>query len=178
MKKLIISETISIVLVLGIFLLAFTLLNGWEKTDQERYVATIIAVFLATLIAFIVAIGIVAISDGAACPFATVAAIVAACPFATVAAIVAAIVAAVVTTVVIFVVVAVVAATTDVGAVGATVGVVGVVALGGAVVVGVILAGSNDENIKKINASKKVIWLSLGVEAAAIILPIILITFC
>ena len=49
MKKLIISEVISIVLVIGIFLLVFTFFNGWEKTGQERYKAAINASFIAAI---------------------------------------------------------------------------------------------------------------------------------
>jgi len=150
LKKLIVSEMASIILVLGVFLLVFTLLNGWEKAGQERYTAAFVAVVVAVVIAAVavVAVAVVLLAVGGAATVATVAAVI----IATGAAVA--------------------------GGGGAAVVAVIVVIAAVAVVAVVALVAVIAEESEKINISKKAIRLSMGAEAAAIILPIILITFC
>ncbi|MDP2973846.1 MAG: hypothetical protein Q8N60_02240, partial [Candidatus Diapherotrites archaeon] len=147
LKKLIISEVISVILAIGIFLLVFSLLNGWEKAGKERYAAVVVA----TVAAFVVvAVGVLVAVDVAAFVTAVVGVLIAAVAIAVVAAVAGAFVA------------------TFVAECVAAVAGVFVVAAGIAVA----------WEVQKIKASEKVIWLSLGAEAVAIILPIILITLC
>lgn len=107
MKKLIKDEVISVILVIGVFLLVFTLLGGWEKADRERYEIAVISAAFASLVVFVFVVAVA-----------------------------------------VFTVVNFVA------------GIIGIT-----------------EKIKRIDASKKVIWFFLGVEAVAIIFPVFFITF-
>ncbi len=142
MKKLIISEIISVIIVLGMFLLVFSLMNGWEKTGQERYAAVDDAAAVAAVAAVVFAVAVVAV----------VAVII------DVAAAVVAVIAAV------FAVAVVAVAVVGGNAVGVVIAIAAVVA---AVVI-----------VAELEAiSKKVVYLSLGVEAVSIIIPILLIAF-
>ena len=164
MKKLIVSEMVPIILVLGVFLLVFTFLNGWEKTGQERHAVALVA-------------AIAAVGAGAVVVTAAVIAVgaVVAGTTAAVAAVVAAVAASVVAAGVVAVTAAVIAVGAGVALVTAIV-VIAAIAAGVVVAAGIITAVA--EKSEKINVSKKAIWLSMGVEAAVIILPILLITFC
>jgi len=78
MKKLIVSEVISVILVLGIFLLIFTFLDGWEKIGWERYEVAVVAAFTAAALAVFAALAItvaVFIVAAVATLFATVVAV-------------------------------------------------------------------------------------------------------
>ena len=118
---------VPIILVLGVFLLVFTFLNGWEKTGQERHAVALVAAIAAVGAgAVVVTAAVIAVGAGVALVTAIV--------------------------------------------------VIAAIAAGVVVAAGIITAVA--EKSEKINVSKKAIWLSMGVEAAVIILPILLITFC
>lgn len=135
MKKLTISEMVSVILTLGVFLILFSLLHGWEKIGQERSMVAFAATLAGTIAGAFIITEVVAGATLFAGGFTT----------ATMAAINGVLILA---------------------------GMLAIVSVAGAVVALVAAKG-----VREIDTSKKTIWLSLGVEAAAIIFPILLITF-
>lgn len=50
MKKLILNEAISAIMVLVVFLFAFTIFNGWAKAGQERHLIAFMAILVGILL--------------------------------------------------------------------------------------------------------------------------------
>lgn len=157
MKKLTRNQFFSVILVIGVFLLAFTLLNGWEKADRERYEVAVISIvfafavaFVATALLAIISAFTLLVSFDSLIPLVVAVIIIATVAFTVIS------VAFISFTV--FVFIAVVAAFVVICFIAGIIKII--------------------EEIKGNNTSKKVIFISLIVEAVAIILPVFLVTFC
>ena len=64
-KKLLFWEAVMIVLIIGVFLIIFSILNGWKLTGAERYsIAGVAAVVAAAAAVSVVAIAVATVAAG------------------------------------------------------------------------------------------------------------------
>ena len=144
MKKLIISEVISVILTVGVSLLIFTIFNGWEKVGQERYEVILYATFIAVIPVLITTIVF------------AIPALVAACVTIGVGMVITAIA----------------------NFKSTSTSFVAVIINALAVVVFIVFVFADAVKKYPENISKKIAWLSFGIEVVAIVSPIVLIAFC